>query len=163
LSDHAKRYYAGALASRPPSVSARIQEPRRTLEVASFMHTALYSVTDTLIAMIRQTIVDLWNDAKGEVIQAEIERGKSLALVVKSIRSLAEDKTLSETQLRAKLLEIVENCTKSHPTTRAAATRERLLRHTRPVRALLHRLGDLPFEGQGNPRVLQAMATLNAM
>ena len=163
LSDHAKRYYAGALASRPPSVSARIQEPRRTLEVASFMHTALFTATDTLIAMIRQTIIDLWNKAKGKVIQAEVERGKSLPSVVKVVRSLAEDTTLSETQLRSKLLEIVEDCTKSHPTTRAAATREQLLQHTRPVRALLHRLGELPFKGQDNPPVLQALATLSAL
>jgi TnpA family transposase len=163
LSDQAKRYYAGVLAARPPSVSARIEEPRRTLEVACFIQTTLFSATDTLIAMTRQAIVDLWNKAKQQVIKAEAERGKSLASVIKSVRDLAEDSTLSEVDLRAKLLQIVADCSRHHPPSRAAATRERLLQHNRAVRALLHRLGDLPFEGQGDPPVLRAMATLKTL
>lgn len=163
LSDHAKRYYAAALIARPPSVSARIEEPRRTIEVASFLQVALFTATDTLIAMTRQAIVDLWNSAAREVAKAEVERGKSLVSVIKTVREPASDTSLSADDLRARLKEIIEDCSKDNPPSRAAATRERLLEKYRSVRALLHRLGSLPFEGHGDPAVLHGLAHLNAL
>src|SRR5574338_651445 len=160
LSDHARRHFAAALAGRPPSASARIGEPRRTIEVACFIQMALYSATDTLMAMTRQAIVDLWNSAGREVTKADAERGKTLVWMVKTVRELAMDESLSEKELREQLMKAVADCGKDLPLSRAAATRERLLSKSRQIRALLARLCSLPFEGLGEQPVLSALAHL---
>lgn len=43
------RRYARRLASRPPSVGARIKEPARTVEVACFLRYCLFTATDQAI------------------------------------------------------------------------------------------------------------------
>jgi hypothetical protein len=46
VSDLIVRRYARQLANRPPSVGARIKEPRRTVEVACFLRYCLFTTTD---------------------------------------------------------------------------------------------------------------------
>ena len=52
LSDLIVRRYARQLATRPPSVGARIKEPRRTVELACFLRYCLFTATDQAILMI---------------------------------------------------------------------------------------------------------------
>jgi len=70
VSDHIKRHYASAMADRSPSVSKRLAEPRRTIEVVCFLQTALCTATDTLLAMTRQHIADLWNGGMRAMVKS---------------------------------------------------------------------------------------------
>lgn len=54
------RRYARRMAGRPPSVSARIKEPARTLEVSCFLRYCLLTATDQLIFMFQRRVADLW-------------------------------------------------------------------------------------------------------
>lgn len=56
LSDLIVRRYARQLANRPPSVGARIKEPRRTVEVACFLRYCLFTTTDQAILMIQRRV-----------------------------------------------------------------------------------------------------------
>ena len=53
------RLYARRLASRPPSVSARIKEPARTVEIGCFLRYCLLTATDQLILMVQRRVADL--------------------------------------------------------------------------------------------------------
>ena len=160
LTVQAMRYYAQRLIERPPSAGRRIKEPRRTIEVACFMQVALMNATDTLIAMIRQRIADIWNQAAKSVQSQQAERGQVLVWLAKTVRELAEDATLTESELRQKLLEAVDKASATRPLSKAAMTREKLLENSRSVRALLARLMELPFESASPHPVLQAMNAL---
>src|SRR3546814_16809632 len=48
------RRYARRLASRPPSVGARIKEPARTVEVGCFLRHCLFTSTDQAILMVQR-------------------------------------------------------------------------------------------------------------
>lgn len=48
------RRYARRPASRPPSASAKIKEPARTVEVACFLRYCLFAATDQLILMVQR-------------------------------------------------------------------------------------------------------------
>ena len=64
LSDITVRRYARQLANRPPSAGARIKEPRRTVEVACFLRSCLFTTTDQAILMIQRRVTDLWRLAR---------------------------------------------------------------------------------------------------
>ena len=60
LNDVLVRRYARRMATRPPSVSARIKEPARTVEVACFLRECLLTASDQLILMFQRRVADLW-------------------------------------------------------------------------------------------------------
>jgi hypothetical protein len=60
LNDVLVRRYARRMAGRPPSVSARIKEPARTLEVSCFLRYCLPTATDQIIFMFQRRVADLW-------------------------------------------------------------------------------------------------------
>lgn len=163
LSDHVKRHYASCLAGRPPSAGRRIKEPRRTIEVTCFMQVALLTATDTLVAMTRQRIADLWNEAARSVAATEGERAKSLAWLVKTVRELALDESINEYSLREQILHSVAQVGGGKSVTRAHLTRERLVDHGRSIRPLLARLCELPFESLTPHPVLQGLNALRAV
>jgi hypothetical protein len=58
--------YARRLASRAPSVAARIAERTRTIEAACFLRYSLMINTDHLLWMVRRRVADLWRKAPEE-------------------------------------------------------------------------------------------------
>ena len=63
LNDVLVRRFAHRLAARSPSLSARIKEPARTLEVGSFLRYCLLTATDQLILMFQRRVADLWRQS----------------------------------------------------------------------------------------------------
>lgn len=63
------RRYARRLASRPPSVGARIKEPARTVEVACFLRHCLFTATDQAILMVQRRVADLWRTVAAGVTE----------------------------------------------------------------------------------------------
>lgn len=60
LNDVLVRRYARRMAGRLPSVSARIKEPARTLEVSCFPRCCLLTATDQIIFMFQRRVAALW-------------------------------------------------------------------------------------------------------
>jgi hypothetical protein len=60
LNDVLVRRYARRMATRPPSISARIKEPARTVEMACFLRYCLLTATDQFILMFQRRVADLW-------------------------------------------------------------------------------------------------------
>lgn len=161
VSDHIKRHYAQSMADRPPAVSKRIATTRRTIEVASYLQTALCTATDRVLAMTRQNVADLWGSGMRAVIQSAEARARTLTMFAKEVRELALDRSLGEDDLRAAILRAVEGVGGGKKLSRARLTREQLLmqnnRHSRP---LLKMLCALPFESVAPHPVRQALDAL---
>jgi len=164
LSDHIKRHYAHAMADRPPAVSKRIAETRRTLEVACYLQAALCMATDRLLAMTRQHVADLWGSGMRAVVQSAEARARTLTMFAKEVRELALDRSLGENELRAAILCAVEQVGGGKKLSRAHLTREQLLvQNNRHSRSLLKMLCALPFESVTPHPVRQALDALREM
>ncbi|GLQ45946.1 putative transposase [Dyella lipolytica] len=161
ISDHIKRHYAQTMADRPPSISKRVTDSRRTLEVACFLQAALCTSTDRLLAMTRQHIADLWRNGMRAVVQSAEARARTLVTFAKEIRELALNRSLAEDDLRTALLQAVEKIGGTKRITRARLTREQLLvQNSQHSRSLLKMLCELNFESMTPHPVLQALDAL---
>ena len=161
VSDHIKRHYAHAMVDRPPSVSRRIAEPRRSIEIVCFLQTALCIATDTMLAMTRQHIADLWTNSMRAVATTAEERARTLVSFAKDMRALALDHSLNVKGLRSAILQAVDAVGGGRKISRAHLTREQLLlQNSRQSRSLLKMLCALPFEGATPHPVIQALDAL---
>ncbi|MEO6321638.1 MAG: Tn3 family transposase [Polaromonas sp.] len=159
LSDLVVRRYARQLANRPPSVGARIKEPRRTVEVACFLRYCLFTTTDQAILMIQRRVTDLWRLAKEEVPDT-INWAVLYKKLVTDLTGLAAQGELAEGQLRLRLMELAGACQQAKPPSRASLVRERLFEGIRPVRSLLAEIGKLPWQAEEVSPVLAALKQL---
>jgi TnpA family transposase len=159
LSDLIVRRYARQLANRPPSVGARIKEPRRTVEVACFLRYCLFTTTDQAILMIQRRVTDLWRMAKEEVPDT-VNWAVLYKKLVTDLTGLAAQGELAEGQLRLRLMELAGACQQAKPPSRASLVRERLFEGIRPVRSLLAEIGKLPWQAEEDSPVLAALKQL---
>jgi hypothetical protein len=72
LNDVLVRRYARRMATRPPSISARIKEPARTVEMACFLRYSLLTATDQLILMFQRRVADLWRRIAGSLLRMDL-------------------------------------------------------------------------------------------
>lgn len=159
VSDLIARRYARQLANRPPSVGARIKEPRRTVEVACFLRYCLFTTTDQAILMIQRRVTDLWRMAREEVPDT-VNWADMYKKLLADLAVLAAEDKLAEGELRLRVLELVATSQQAKPPSRASLVRERLFEGIRPVRALLAEIGKLPWQAEEGHPVLIALNQL---
>ncbi len=159
LSDLIVRRYARQLANRPPSVGARIKEPRRTVEVACFLRYCLFTTTDQAILMIQRRVTDLWRMAREEVPDT-VNWAALYKKLATDLTGLAAQGELAEGQLRLRVVELAGACQQAKPPSRASLVRERLFEGIRPVRSLLAEIGKLPWQAEEDSPVLAALKQL---
>jgi len=159
LSDLIVRRYARQLANRPPSVGARIKEPRRTVEVACFLRYCLFTTTDQAILMIQRRVTDLWRMAR-EQVPDTVNWADLYKKLLADLALLAAEDKLVEGELRIRVVELVTASQQAKPPSRASLVRERLFEGIRPVRALLAEIGKLPWQAEEDSPVLIALNQL---
>ena len=159
LSDLIVRRYARQLANRPPSVGARIKEPRRTVEIACFLRYCLFTTTDQAILMIQRRVTDLWRLAREEVPDT-VNWAVLYKKLVTDLAGLTAQGELADDQLRQRVVELVQLSQQAKPPSRASLVRERLFEGIRPVRSLLTEIGKLPWQGDEDHPVLIALNQL---
>ncbi len=159
MSDLIVRRYARQLAYRPPSVGARIKEPRRTMEVACFLRYCLFTTTDQAILMIQRRVTDLWRMAREEVPDT-VNWAVLYKKLVTDLAALTEQGELADDQLRLGVVELVQLSQQAKPPSRASLVRERLFEGIRPVRSLLAEIGKLPWQAEQDNPVLIALNQL---
>jgi len=159
VSDLIMRRYARQLANRPPSVGARIKEPRRTVEVACFLRYCLFTTTDQAILMIQRRVTDLWRMAR-EQVPDTINWADLYKKLLANLAVLAAEDKLAEGELRTRVVELVAACQQAKPPSRASLVRERLFEGIRPVRSLLAEIGKLPWQAEPDNPVLIALNQL---
>jgi len=159
LSDLIVRRYARQLANRPPSVGARIKEPRRTMEVACFLRHCLFTTTDQAILMIQRRVTDLWRMAR-EQVPDTVNWADMYKKLLANLAVLAAEDKLAEGELRTRVVELVAAGQQAKPPSRASLVRERLFEGIRPVRSLLAEIGKLPWQAEADNPVLIALNQL---
>ena len=166
--------YAKRLASRPPSVGARIKEPARTVEVACFLRYCLLVTTDQLILMLQRRATDLWRNAAAGVPESVNWAAlyKQLLADVAGLATPAADNNdpsgasnalhPAQQDLRTSLMALVDVHQKHKPASRAALIRERLIDTAAgSVRALLIACVGLPWQADAEHPVISALAVLS--
>ena len=130
--------FAQGMRRRRPSRFQQLQEPRRTLELVSFVHYVLYEHTDTLIRLIDRRVARLWARAAEEARRTR-EAGSATHLFVAGVRMTLEAKDLSPEERLAEIATLLADLDtgRLRPKTVAARQREILLGQVAQIRPLL--------------------------
>jgi TnpA family transposase len=149
--------YSQGMRRRRPSRSAQLKEPRRTIELVSFLQHALLEHTDLLIRLIDRRVSQLWRRALEQARGRRGESSASEAFVVEVRRALADTETPVAERLSAieSLLGQLDAGTLRAPCL-AARQREVLVEQCSQIRPLIKMLLELDLESDegGRWRVL---------
>ncbi|MBK5207357.1 MAG: Tn3 family transposase [Polaromonas sp.] len=156
------RRYARRLASRPPSVGARIKEPARTVEVACFLRYCLFTATDQAILMVQRRVADLWRTVAAGVTEALNWADMYKALLADLVGLVAEGE-LPDAELRSRIVALVSASQQKKPPSRASVVRERMIDAIRPVRSLLFEITKLPWQANSEHPVTAALSQLTTL
>ena len=161
LNDVLVRRYARRMATRPPSVSARIKEPARTVEVACFLRYCLLTASDQLILMFQRRVADLWRQC-ADGVTASVDWAEQYQQLLQELTELAARDAVADTELRARLSEIIAAKRAQRAPSRASVIRQRLIDAIAPVRSLLVAVSGLSWQATGEHPVLDALNKLRA-
>ncbi|AUT66534.1 Tn3 family transposase [Paraburkholderia terrae] len=157
------RHYARRCASRPPSISKRIEPHGRRLEAACFMRYALCTSTDQVLSMLRRWVQQAVNDASHTVDAARVKAADQLHEFAVAVKALATDDSLSHENLRKELCVLADQVLQPHTPNRRSQIRQCLILRRHSARNLLMRLVQLPFEGEAAHPVLDAIVLLRGL
>jgi TnpA family transposase len=161
LNDVLVRRYARRMASRPPSVSARIKEPARTVEMACFLRYCLLTATDQLILMFQRRVADLWRHC-ADGVSATVDWAQQYQQLLRELADLVAQETVPDAELRARLVSLVAAKRARRAPSRASVIRQRLIDANAPVRSLLVAVSGLSWQATGEHPVLDALDKLRA-
>ncbi len=120
------RRYARRLARRTPSVSARIKEPTRTVELGCFLHYCLLTSTDQLILMFQRRVADLWRHC-ADSVTAGVDWAQQYQQLLQDLTDLAAKDAVADAELRARLAELIAANRQQRAPSRASVIRLRLI------------------------------------
>jgi len=158
LNDTLVRRYARRMATRPPSISARIKEPARTVEMACFLRYCLLTATDQFILMFQRRVADLWRQCADDAV-APIDWSRRYQLLLQELAELAQEEA-GTAELRMRLLELVAARRAQKAPSRASGIRRQLIASIAPVRSLLVAAGTLSWTATGEHPALHALDIL---
>ena len=158
LNDVLVRRYARRMASRAPSVNARIKEPARTVEMACFLRYCLLTATDQFILMFQRRVADLWRQCADDAVAA-IDWSRQYQLLLQELAELAQDEDRAA-ELRTLLLDLIAAKRAHKAPSRASGIRRQLIAGIAPVRSLLVAACGLTWKATGEHPALQALDTL---
>jgi hypothetical protein len=156
------RRYARRLASRSPSVSARIREPARSVEVACFLRQSLLSATDHWILMVQRRVVDLWRQC-ADGVPIPVDWAAQYRVLLEELARLSADGAVPDAELRTRLAELVVTQRSQRRPSRASLIRQRLIDNIRPVRSLSTALVRLSWQAKGEHPVIEALDQLRSL
>lgn len=155
------RRYARRLAGRTPSVSARIKEPTRTVELGCFLRYCLLTATDQLILMFQRRVADLWRRC-ADSVTTSVDWAQQYQQLLQDVIDLAAKDAVPDAELRSRLTELVAAKRQQRAPSRASVIRLRLIDAIAPVRSLLVAVSKLPWQASGEHPVLDALGKLRA-
>ena len=142
------RRYARRMATRPPSISARITEPARTVELACFLRYCLLTATDQLILMFQRRVADLWRHC-ADGVTATVDWAQQYQQLLQELADLVAQEALPDAELRSRLSDLVAVKRARRAPSRASVIRQRLIDAIAPVRSLLVAVSRLPWQATG--------------
>jgi hypothetical protein len=161
LNDILARRYARRMATRPPSISARIKEPARTVEMTCFLRYCLLTATDQLILMFQRRVADLWRHC-ADGVTATIDWAQQYQQLLQELADLAAQETVPDAELRSRLSDLDATKRARRAPSRASIIRQHLIDAIAPVRSLLVAVRGLAWQATGEHPVLGALDKLRA-
>ena len=145
--------------SRPGRFRAR-KEPRRTLELVCFLRMRLLELSDGVLALADLDILKIRRRAHAKTAAAETTHWKQWRRAWRPVRAILEDPTLSDQEVRQRLLALVPADPGQFPS-RAAALRHQLAEQYKESRAVLKKLLTLDFEAAEPHPIHAALKSLH--
>ncbi|MBB3262128.1 hypothetical protein F4827_007008 [Paraburkholderia bannensis] len=161
--DAVVRHYARRCASRPASISKRIEPQGRRLEAACFMRYSRCTATDQVLTMLRRWVLKAVNDASRDVESARLKAADQLREFALAVKALANDESLSREALGQELCLLADQVLQPHVPSRRGEIRQCLLRKRYCARNLLMSVVQLPFESESVHPVLDAIILLRGL
>lgn len=161
LNDMLVRRYARRMATRPPSISARIKEPARTVEMACFLRYCLLTATDQLILMFQRRVADLWRHCADGVTSA-VDWAQQYQQLLQELADLAAQETVPDAEVRSRLVDLVAAKRARRAPSRASIIRQHLIDAIGPVRSLLVAVSGLAWQATGEHPVIDALDKLRS-
>ena len=162
LNDVLVRRYARRMASRAPSISARIKEPARTVEMACFLRYCLLTATDQLILMFQRRVADLWRQC-ADGVTATVDWAQQYQQLLQELTDLAAQETVPDAELRSRLVSLVAAKRARRPPSRASIIRQHLIDAIAPVRSLLVAVSGLAWQATGEHPAIDALDRLRTL
>ena len=162
LNDVLVRRYARRMASRAPSISARIKEPARTVEMACFLRYCLLTATDQLILMFQRRVADLWRQC-ADGVTATVDWAQQYQQLLQELTDLAAQEKVPDAELRSRLVSLVAAKRARRPPSRASIIRQHLIDAIAPVRSLLVAVSGLAWQATGEHPAIDALDRLRTL
>jgi TnpA family transposase len=162
LNDVLVRRYARRMASRAPSISARIKEPARTVEMACFLRYCLLTATDQLILMFQRRVADLWRQC-ADGVTATVDWAQQYQQLLQELTDLAAQEKVPDAELRSRLVSLVAVKRARRPPSRASIIRQHLIDAIAPVRSLLVAVSGLAWQATGEHPAIDALDRLRTL
>ncbi|MGA0573098.1 Tn3 family transposase [Variovorax sp. VNK109] len=162
LNDVLVRRYARRMATRAPSISARIKEPARTVEMACFLRYCLLTATDQLILMFQRRVADLWRHC-ADGVTATVDWAQQYQHLLQELTDLAAQETVPDSELRSRLVSLVAVKRARRPPSRASIIRQHLIDAIAPVRSLLVAVSGLAWQATGEHPAIGALDRLRTL
>ena len=159
----AVRHFARRCANRKPSVSRRIHQETRRLEVACFMRYALCTTTDQLLSMLGRWIRKAINEASSRVAATRPDLKAQIRDLATAVKAIATDADLTREEMVEQLCALADAALKQDTQSRTSLMRAQLVAKRRMARAMLAKLLSLPFEAQTAHPVIESLALLREL
>jgi TnpA family transposase len=156
-------HYAKPMLRRKPAALQRLREPRRTIELASFLRWQLLRSTDTALDLADHRTADLWRAARDRVQAAESLKLVSYQRTMAIILALVDDPSISDQAFRDRVRAAAAPFAGEPVGNRSAAIRRDLSGESATVRPLIKQIINVPLDLPAGHPLSTALPVLRAV
>ena len=157
------RHYARLMLYRKPSALPHMRAPQRTLELACFLRFQLLRLTDSGLDLLDHRVADLWRGARTRVEDRQDDQLRRYRRLVLDLHALVADDIVAPEQLRDRLRSLLAPFPPDASPSKAAAIRRELSGDTVQLNAILAAARAIGVDLSANPRLAEALATLDSI
>ena len=157
------RHHARPMLYRKPAALAHMRAPRRTLELACFLRLQLLHLTDSGLDLLDHRVADLWRGAGTRVEEQQDDQLRRYSRLVLDLHALVAGDIVAPEQLRDRLRSLLAPFPPGASPRKAAAIRRELSSDTVRLNAILVAARAIGVDLSANPRLAEALATLDSI
>ncbi|MBV9118817.1 MAG: Tn3 family transposase, partial [Acetobacteraceae bacterium] len=157
------RHYARPMLYRKPAALPLMREPRRTLELACFLRLQLLRLTDSGLDLLDHRVADLWRSARDRVEDRQDQQLRRHRRLVQDLHALLAEEGVTAEALRNRLQTLMLPFPPGPAPTKAAAIRRELSGDAAHLAAILAAARTIGLDLSANPRLAEALATLDRL
>jgi TnpA family transposase len=153
-------FYGQRIMTRKVGALGLIKEPRRTIELASFLRLTLQRLMDASLVLLDHQIAAQWREARERAADGQTGRLKRFRGLIGDLTTLAGDESLDADALRTRLLKLVEPFQPELQISQVAAIRGELAQRHGELDRLLRAAKTAKLQTPPGHKLAEALAVL---